>query len=542
MSKKRFISTKTCTLSTSDCKEKVYADCREMLKKYKFSDDEIALYIAEINDIIGIYRKKFGEDQQIEYLVRKRFHRIECSLIIEGEKVGPYDEETESSTRRMTEKALKPLLVNKTDQISYIYSIGRNFVIVSSPEIQAKSIWKSPILWSIILGIAVGILCYHLPVKVNSLIIDDILSPVFSITIGVITGIMAPVILISMITSVSALQSINDLTNLGFKIIGQFIISICSVMLVGIALTLIFYHNFGVTSMDFQPGNLVELILGIIPTDVVSPLATGNAPQLVVLGVFFGAALLLLGNRVDGLKDTLGQINAWIMTAMGMAMVICPVLPFISIATMIARGEWMTLLKGWEFIVLSYLIATVCGLIKLLVVCLKYKVKFGVLWKKLWPMISASFASGNNTTMLKMEYEISKNELGIKPEFSSFWIPMSQALLNPRQTINMIIPPILIMKYIGSPMSLSFLLVYALLLLELSIASPGTTAGWTIMFAALGLPSEYVGTFMMYKILTANYNAAYGALQAGLKQIESAKKFDAIDLEKLRGESQHADS
>ena len=541
MSKKRFISTKICTLSTADCKEYVFADCREMMRKYKFSEDEIALFIAEINDILTVYRKRFGEEKKVEYIVRRKLLRVECSLIIKGEKVGPYDEETESSTRRMTEKALKPLLVNKTEQVSYIYSIGRNFIMLSSPEIQTKAIWKSPVLWAIVLGIVVGIICYHLPQKANSLIIDDILSPVFNVTIGVVTGIMAPVILISMITAVSALQSINDLTHLGFKIIGRFLISICSVMVIGIAMTLLFYHNFGVTTMDFGPRNLVEMILSVIPTDIVSPLLKGNAPQLVVLGLFFGAALLLLGNRVDGLKDTLGQINAWIMTAMGMAMVICPVLPFISIASMIARGQWTTILKGWEFILLSYLIAAVCGLLKLLIVCIKFKVNIGVLWKKLWPMISISFSSGNNSTMLKTEYEISKNELGIKPEFSSFWIPMSQALLNPRQTINMIIPPILIMKYIGSPMSLYFLLVYALLLLELSIASPGTTAGWTIMFASLGLPSEYVGTFMMYKILTANFNAAYGALQAGLEQIESANRFEAIDLDKLREKSQHAD-
>ena len=136
--------------------------------------------------------------------------------------------------------------------------------------------------------------------------------------------------------------------------------------------------------------------------------------------------------------------------------------------------------------------------------------------------------------MMKQEYEISERELGIKPEFSSFWIPMSQAMLNPRRTLMLVIPPFLILKYTGMPISTAFLLVLVILVLELSIASPGTTGGWTILFAALGLPVDYVGLFVTYRLACANYNAAYGALQVGLEQIEAASKFDAIDLDVLR--------
>ena len=63
---------------------------------------------------------------------------------------------------------------------------------------------------------------------------------------------------------------------------------------------------------------------------------------------------------------------------------------------------------------------------------------------------------------------------------------------------------------------------------------PGTTGAWTILFASLGFPSEFVGMFMAYKLLTANFNAAYGALEVGLEHVEAASKFDAIELDKLR--------
>ena len=39
-----------------------------------------------------------------------------------------------------------------------------------------------------------------------------------------------------------------------------------------------------------------------------------------------------------------------------------------------------------------------------------------------------------------------------------------------------------------------------------------------------------------HRLACTNYNAAYGALQVGLEQIEAAYEFDAIDLDQLRTE------
>jgi len=49
-------------------------------------------------------------------------------------------------------------------------------------------------------------------------------------------------------------------------------------------------------------------------------------------------------------------------------------------------------------------------------------------------------------------------------------------------------------------------------------------------------PADYVGVFMTYRLACTNRNAAYGALQVGLEQIEAAYEFDAIDLCQLRAE------
>lgn len=88
-----------------------------------------------------------------------------------------------------------------------------------------------------------------------------------------------------------------------------------------------------------------------------------------------------------------------------------------------------------------------------------------MLWTKLKPMVMTAFSTGDCTAALKQEYAIAKDELGIEPEYSSFWVPMSYAVFNPGATLMFVIPSFLILKYTGIPISISFMVTLVILVL-----------------------------------------------------------------------------
>lgn len=529
-------STKKITSLAIGCEDAILSDCRTMMEQNRFSKGEVDLYLQRVSEVLSDCRKCFGEEAEVGYYVWKRFNKVQLWMMVKGEERNPL--EGDGDTGLIVEKALDTLVSSKTTVVGsgYDHITRSNIVTVASPTIRSKSLLKSPMLWGPLLGFVLGMLCQQLPEGIRNTIVDEVAKPIRSVTLGALTGVMGPVILVSMITAVSSMGDIGELKQMGFRVINRFAVSILSVISVGIVVTLFFYSNFGDGKLDIQIGQVVKVLLNVIPTDPISPLIDVNAPQLVVLGLLLGGAFLRLDKLDYVLKSILHQINEWIMCTMGIVMTVVPVIPFICVFITAAEGAGKTLLSGWEFIVASYVTATICGLIKLLRVSLVYKVKIPVLWRKLKPLILDALASANTNTMLKKEYEIFRDELGIKPEFSSFWIPLSQAMLNPRVALNFIIPPILILKYTDTPISLTFLVVLIFVVLELSLADPGTTGGWSVLFATFGLPSDFVGMFMAFKLFTANYNAAYGALQIGLEAIEAAHKFDAIDMSYLRPE------
>ena len=529
-------STNTCNLTSKDRYSAILSDCRAALERLRAPESAIQEYLDRVTGILDDFVKQFGDGVELRYSVSTHFKKALLKIEAQGEKYNPSDGDV-LDMDSIEDSELQPLLHQDKEAVIYGYHAGQNVIRIASPRIKNKTILGSPLLWGAVLGLALGFLCALLPDDIRNVIVNDVVSPVKTVTLNLIFCVMGPVILVSMITAVSALKSVNDLTNMGLKLIGRFIKCILSVMFVGIMVSLLFFSVFGDGNVEMKAKDLVNLLLDIFPKDPISPLKDGNTPQLVIMGLVLGAALIIPGSKVKGLKKTVNQVGTWIMTVMDLVQVILPLVPFCSVFIAMASDDSSSLLDGWQFVVAMFLACTICGAVKFFHVARKHEIRISTLWGKLKPLVVLAFMSGNITSIMRQEYEFCENELGISHDFTSFWIPLSQAMLSPRATLNFVIPPFLILGFTNTPISLPFLIVLVIVVLELSIADPGTAAGWTALFAALGLSSDFVGLFLTFELLTANYNAAYGALQMGLEAIESAACFDAIDMDRVKRQS-----
>lgn len=65
-----------------------------------------------------------------------------------------------------------------------------------------------------------------------------------SVLLKVMAGIMGPVIFFSLLSSIISLDNVNDLTNMGFKILKRFVQIILFFILISIGVSLIFLQEF----------------------------------------------------------------------------------------------------------------------------------------------------------------------------------------------------------------------------------------------------------------------------------------------------------
>lgn len=520
---------KTGILLADNRSNGVITESMAALKKAGFEEEECAVFADKLLRLLDDSRDLLGEGKEFEYAFGKHFGRIELHIAIAGEKFNPF-EDGRGAENREKERSLRNYIKDRTTSVTYNYIGGRNIITIFSPAIRRRELAiKSPILWALFLGLVAGMICRRLPEGISRFLIDDLASPVFSVVIGMMTGIMGPLIFVSMVQSISSLGSINKLTDLGGRIIRRFIGITLLVMAVSVSVSLCFYHIFGTDTTRFQSGTVISMLLDVFPQNLLKPFLENNTPQLVVMGFAMGAALLMLGDRANLLNSCLGQAGDWLKNTSYLIYRLTPLIPFISVFKMTANGQGKVLLDGWEFIVAVYASFTICVVIKLTKVSVRCGIGIPVLWKQTWPLFSRAFVTGSETATMMLEYDVSRNAMGINPGFSEFWIPLSQAMLSVKTTVHLVIPPFLILKYTALPITPSFLLVLIILTLEMSFASPGINSAWVILFASLALPSEYVGIFAVYKMLTTNYGSSCSMLYSALEQIELSDALGEMD-------------
>ncbi len=518
------------SLLQSDNRENIIlTEGRDVLMEYGFSEEDIGHYAKRVTEVLNDYAKHFGENTAVEYGILKRLGRLEIIVFIPGERFDPFEHGEDSGWRRL-EKLFTLNVGSQVSCINYRYLMGQNIVIGSVPlNHKKKSILKNPYLWSILLGVITGMICLHLPEDAHQIIVTDILEHVYNILVKVLSGVMGPAIFISLITSIISMDSVSELTDLGYKILRRCVRIILFVTLISLVISLLFFNNFGNGGTDFSPSQIISMVLDIIPVNFVKPFLENNIPQIVILAFVSGLALLLLGENTKELNSLVSQINLWFMSIIKVIYYAMPALPFLSISVAIGNGNAGVLAKGWKFIAASYLIFTFCFVFKMIKTRIVTGMSSMEILQKSKSAIVMGFATETTTAPMGQIYEISKNKLHIKPEFSSLWVPMSTAMMSLKTTVNVVLATVMVAYLQETPISLSFLFVLIILTLEMSLASPGTVGSWVVAFEAFSMPSSYVGMFSTYRILTANYATAVVVAYEMLEQTEAAYRMNAID-------------
>ena len=518
------------TLTMNTASDVITAETRAMLLKNGMAEAEADSYIKKILHTLDDYAAHLGGSAKVVFQLRRRFTKVEVRLMISGD---PYDPVSRRDMAKSARHFYNELFGVSASDGSFgfyqRYLMRTNIVSFIIPlDVKPRKLITDPVIWGVLLGLLCGLLCKFLPRDVNAFIVDELATHAQSIILGVISGVMGPVIFISLVSSICALESVNELTDLGFKIIRRFLKIIMFLIIVSILVSGLFFRNFGSSNLTFSLSQIYTMIFDIVPTNLIDPFLKNNTAQLVILGLLAGAGILLLGDRVEPLKRGIDYVNKWVMSVMHIVLMIMPAIPFLSILITVGSGKSMSLLSGWKYIAASYAVFFLTIVIKAAKTSVRSGVRIRELWRMIRPVAKVSFTTGSTTAAMRTCYDVSEKEMHIKPAFSSLWIPMSTAMLSPKTAINVVIGAFMAMQLENMQVSLSFLAVLFIVTMELSTASPGIAAAQMVMMKAAGLPLNYVGLFSSYRLLTDNFGSACAISYNMLEELEVAHKMGEI--------------
>ena len=254
------------------------------LSKTKLSEDDSAEFIGTITDLLRDYRSSLGEGAEATYRIRRRLSRVEFAVAIPGERIDPFAVGEHADERNEQRNLSSLSLMQTTTTLSYLYARGRNVISVRSPLApESSNILKQSMVLAVIAGAVAGVLCLQLPAEANAFVVDELVSPVLKIVLSVLSGVMGPIIFLSLVTAINTLDDVDELNNLGHRIFRRFLLIAVGITAVVIIVAAFLFPVFGESGVTFDPHMIIELLLGIIPTSIVTPFVENNVPQLVEL-------------------------------------------------------------------------------------------------------------------------------------------------------------------------------------------------------------------------------------------------------------------
>lgn len=359
------------------------------------------------------------------------------------------------------------------------------------------------ILIALILGIVVGAVLHNQP-EIKDSIVNNVLTPLGKIFISLIKMIVIPIVFSTLILGIAGVGSTKSLGRLGFKTILYFEIITTIAILVGLVAANIFHPGSGIDmsqlvqtdisqykhtteEVQSQSHGIIQTILSLIPTNIISSMAHGEMLPVIFFAVLFGIGLSSLpATTKDPLLNVFHAVSETMFHVTHIIMKYAPVGVFGLIAVTVANFGFASLIPLGKLVVLVYGAILFFALVVLGLTAKMFSINIFTLFKILKDELILAYSTASSETVLprimqKME------AYGAPKAISSFVIPTGYSFNLDGSTLYQSIAAIFIAQLYGIEMSISqqVILVVTLMITSKGIAGvPGVS--FVVLLATLG--------------------------------------------------------
>ncbi len=526
------MDTKQFTLSPVACDE-ISAEVIKYCDSIGTDRKDVQRYRLFVEDCLLFWLDNGCEGKKIKLVTGRRIRRNIIRIEMEGESINPLEEGLEGfgsfCNGILSSLNLKP---------DYSYSGNKNRLEFN---VQKKSMGMFAIMGiSIISAILIGVLGkFFVPYDVLSFIRDIIINPINVLFYKVLGCVAGPMIFLSVCWGIYGIGDVETFGRIGKKILLSFIGLTFSSTLFGAVFSFLFFSNMGFgTGAGTQFQSVMDLITGIIPSNIFDPFINGNILQIIFLGLIIGMALLVLGKQSKTIVSAVEQLNSIVNLIMGIIGKTIPYVIIVVIVELIWSDAIDNLLSTWKVLAIMLLGFVIMGSWYLIKVSVRQKVNIITLIKKVMPGFLVSLTTASSGAAFHTNIDTCEKKYGINPSLTGFGMPLGIVMLKPISGLYFI----LLMRYVAdlyeiqiSPTWIGFAVI---LCTVIAVASPPVPGGgaicYTVLLAQLGLPSEILVILLAIDMITDFVITAISTLCLQMTLINESSKLEMIDKEVLR--------
>ncbi len=528
-------TSKTYLLSQSSVQEMSYLTA-ETLKEDKIDSHDAELLHSAVESVLEKWLDGLGEGAECSFHAGKKLGRQYISLTAVGQRVNPFGKEGDCVLNGGN--SVQTLLANIGLAPSYHYVNGENQITILPKRRKINPLINLSI--AIAFGIIVGLLCHLLPDDMRYALSEVVIGPIFNAFIGVLIAVALPMMFLSLVWGIFSIGDTATLGNIGKKVIGRYLGRIVFTLFVCLAISIPFF-NFTFSGGIEGGGDLVSiwnLILGIIPKNLITPFSEGNTLQIIFLAAVFGLALLVLKKKIPVVVQFIGQANSIIQLIMEWITALLPVIVSVSVLNLMLT-DVISDVSQFGLLFLVLILSVLANMFLMgCEVSLFQKISPKVLLKKIAPTFLIALSTASSAATFSTNMDCCERRMGITKKLVNFGVPLGTAFSRPGHAVTFFCVCLFMASYYGVTMSVAW--VFAALLTSglLALAVPPVPGGgivcYSILFLQLGIPVEALAIAVVLEILLDFISTALNMVAVPADLIRVANKLDMIDKETLK--------
>ena len=354
-------------------------------------------------------------------------------------------------------------------------------------------LWQQ-ILVGLVLGVVVGMLFKSLALA---------LAPVGALFLNAIKMLIVPLVFVSLVAGITAMSDSAKLGRISVKTIAIYLITTAFAVSIGLAFGTLFSPGEGMNMVASgseeakQAPSLVQILVGLVPTNPVMAFAEGNILQIIVFAIALGVSMNLIGEKAAPVVKLFDSLAEVFYKLTDLVMRLAPIGVFALIAGVVASHGIEVLLP----------LAGVIGVIYLASIAHMLLVYGGLIgglarlsplrfFRGIAPALAVAFSTSSSSGTLPVSIECARKNLGVSQGVAGFVLPVGATINMDGTAIYQGVLALFIAQAFGIDLNAG---QYLMIILTATLASVGTAgvpgAGLIMLglvLTSVGLPLEGV--------------------------------------------------
>lgn len=323
------------------------------------------------------------------------------------------------------------------------------------------------------------------------------IKPFGTIFLNLIKFCVVPLVLFSIMSGILSMNDVKKVGSAGLKTVVYYLLTTAGAITIGLLVGSAFKGAFpvlGTTDLSYEASasaSFMDTLVGIFPSNFIAPMSSANMLQLIVMVLFMGFAILLLGQQASMVKTAVEQLNQVFMKCIDMVLKLSPIGVFCLLCPVVAENG-ASIIGSLVMVLLEAYIAYILHMV--IVYSLTVRTLGGMspikFFKGMMPAMVFAFSSVGT---LPINLECSR-KLGASDEISSFVLPLGATINMDDTAIYQGVCAIFIAACYGIQLTFPQMLTVVLTATLASIGTAGVPGAGMVMLAmvlsAVGLPVD----------------------------------------------------